>query len=77
MDKTGKELELSQRGVKRIAHEHTDRITDDAVKRIAYEEEDRVHRIVKAAKHVASAAGRETIKEDDLLVVYNIMDELP
>lgn len=77
MDKDGKELNLSMRGIKRISHEHTDRITDDAIKRIAYEEEERVHRLIRAAKHVASAAGRETIKEDDLLVVYNIMDELP
>lgn len=77
MDKDGKELELSMNGVKRIGHEHSDRIRDDAVLRVMYEEQNRISKVFRAAKVIAESAGRKTVIEEDVRIVYQLMEELP
>lgn len=73
-DIDGNDINLSKRSVKGIAHEHSDRVSDDAAIRMAYQAEQRLHKKSRAAKLVANANGRETIKEDDVRLVDNIMD---
>lgn len=74
-EKDGKDLRVSKRGVRDIAHEVTSRISDEACLRIAMQEERRIQKKVKLAKMVADRAGRETVREEDLMVVENILDE--
>jgi histone H3/H4 len=74
-EKDGKDLRVSKRGVRDIAHEVTGRISDEACLRIALQEERRIQKKVKLAKTVADRSGRETVREEDLMVVENILDE--
>jgi len=74
-EKDGKDLRVSKRGVRDIAHEVTGRISDEACLRIALQEERRIQKKVKLAKMVADRSGRETVREEDLMVVENILDE--
>jgi len=73
-ERNGNDIALSKRKVKGIMHEHSGRISDDAAIRIAYLLERRTLRMTKAAKVVANAAGRETVREEDIRRVNNIMD---
>lgn len=77
-EKDGDDLRLSKRQIKRISHEVVDRISDEALNRIALQEERRVKEKVRLGKVVAKRAGRETVREEDLMVVENILEtELP
>lgn len=74
-DLSANDLNLSKRQVKEIMHEYTDRVSDDAAIRIAYQAEQRIMRKTRAAKMVASSNGRETVKEQDIRLVENIIEE--
>jgi len=73
-DHTGNDIHLSKRNVKSVMHEHADRVSDDAAIRMAYEAELRIHDKARAAKLIANSRGRETIKEEDVVLVNNILD---
>lgn len=67
--RTASDYSLSKRGTESIAHEHVDRVTDDAVLRVMEELEVEAHDIFKEAKMAARHAGRKTVKEDDIRLV--------
>ncbi len=68
------DLGLGKTSVKNIAHEVVDRVSDDAIMRVMYQEENRIKEKFRLAKIVASRAGRQTIREDDLRVVEQILE---
>ena len=76
MDKTGKELALSKRSVKDVGHRFNDRITDDAALRVCLELENQAEEIWRLSEVFADHAGRKTIKEEDVMKVMKMMDEL-
>lgn len=67
------DLKLGKRSVKNIGHEVCDRITDDAAIRVAYEEEKRIKEMFRLANIVSKRAGRQTVREDDIRVVKQIL----
>lgn len=73
-DKNANDFRLGKRSIKNIAHEVTDRVTDDAAMRVMYQEEKRIKEKFRLAEIVANRAGRKTVKEDDLVVVEEILD---
>jgi len=74
----GDDVKLSKRQVRNISHEVVDRISDEALLRIAFQEQRRIKKKVELAKQVAEREGRKTVREEDLMVVDNILDtELP
>lgn len=73
-DHTGNDIHLSKRNVKDIVHEHADRVSDDAAIRMAYDAELEIHDKARAAKLIANSRGRETVKEEDVVLVNNILD---
>lgn len=73
-DRDGNDIHLSKRNVKNILHEHADRVSDDAAIRMAYEAELNIHDRARAAKLVANSKGRKTVKEEDVVLVNNILD---
>lgn len=73
-DRDGNDINLSKRNVKSVMHEHSSRVSDDAAIRMAYEAELELHDKARAAKLVANSRGRETIKEEDVVLVNNILD---
>lgn len=76
MDKNGKEVELSKRNMKDIGHRFSGRITDDAAIRVCLELERQSEEIWRAAETLAEHAGRKTIKEEDIMKVLKLRDEL-
>jgi histone H3/H4 len=76
MDQNGGDQQFTVHNVKEIGHEFSERITTDAATRVAMEEEERVKKVFRLAKVVARHAGRKTIKEEDILIVYQMEDEL-
>jgi len=73
-DRDGNDINLSKRNVKGIVHEHAERVSDDAAIRMAYEAELALHDKARAAKLVANSRGRKTVKEEDVVLVNNIVD---
>lgn len=68
------DLGLGKTSVKNIAREVADRVSDDAVLRVMYQEENRIKEKFRLAKIVAKRAGRQTVREDDLRVVEQILE---
>jgi len=73
-DRNGNDINLSKRNVKSVMHEHSDRVSDDAAIRMAYEAELDIHEKARAAKLVANSKGRQTVKEEDVILVNNILE---
>lgn len=73
-DRNGNDIQLSKGNVKSIIHEHAERVSDDAAIRMAYEAELDMHKRARAAKLVANGKGRKTVKEEDVVLVANIME---
>lgn len=73
-DRDGNDVELSKRNIKDIMHEHSDRVSDDAAIHMAYEAQRDIHRKSRAAKLIAQSNGRETVKEEDVRLVSNIVE---
>lgn len=73
------DVRLSVSGVKELGHEAgVDRVSKEAATRIAFQEEKRIKEKMKLAQTVAKRAGRETVREEDLHVVEQILNaELP
>jgi len=73
------DVRLSVGGVKELGHEAgVDRVSKEAATRIAHQEEKRFKEKMKLAQTVAKRAGRETVREEDLQVVEQILQaELP
>ena len=65
-DVTGNDVQLSQRNVKSVMHGVNERVSNDASTYMAYEVEQHIARVTRAAQTIARAAGRETIREDDI-----------
>jgi len=76
MDQNGNDQQFTVHNVKEIGHEFSERITTDAAIRVAMEEEQRVKKVFRMAKVVAKHAGRKTIKEEDVQIVYQMEEEL-
>lgn len=74
-EKDGNDLRISKLAVREISHGVVDRISDDACLRIAMQEERRIQKKVQLASLVADRAGRKTVREEDLQVVENILNE--
>ena len=74
-DVDGNDISLSKRSVKGIMHEFSGRVSDDAAIRMAYQAEQRMMKKTRAAKQVAQQNGRDTIKEEDIRLVENILGE--
>lgn len=76
---TADDVRLSVKGIKDMGHEAgVERMSKDAAVRIAFQEEKRVKEKLKLAHTVAKRAGRETVREEDLHVVEQILQaELP
>lgn len=71
-------LTLSSTAVKKVMHQNSDRITDDAATRVAHLMEVRIDAITKAAQVIAENDGRKTVMEKDVRAarnVYKIMME--
>jgi len=76
MDKNGKDIALSKRSVKGIGHRFNDRITDGAALRVCLELENQAEEIWRLAEVFANHAGRKTVKEEDVMKVMKMRDEL-
>jgi histone H3/H4 len=72
-EKEADDLDLAKSSVRRIAHSTTDRISDDAVLKIALQEEKRIKEKARLAELVADRAGRKTVREEDIMVVDEIL----
>lgn len=72
----GHRLQLSKGNVKRIMRSQTDRVSDDAALQVAHEEQDRIKRVTRLAIALAEHAGRKTVQEEDIRMVYMMEDEL-
>lgn len=79
-DKTGNDVQLSVRNVKKIAHGATsnERVTKDAAVRVALEEQKRMQELFRKAELLAQKEGRKTVKEEDVRVARQLMtSDLP
>jgi histone H3/H4 len=65
-EKSANDVELSKRNVKNIMHGVNSRVSGDAATHMAFMLEERVVNITRSAQVIAQAAGRQTIKEDDI-----------
>jgi histone H3/H4 len=72
-EKTGKDVRISKSGVRDMAHDVSDRVTDEACLRVAVMEERRIKEIFRLANIVAERAGRKTVREEDIVVVMEIL----
>lgn len=72
-EKTAKDVRISKSGVRDMAHDVTGRVTDDACLRVAVQEERRIKEKFRLASIVAERAGRKTVREEDLVVVEQIL----
>ena len=78
VDENGNDVSLGITNIKNIGHDVNGRISDDAVIRVALQEQRRIKKKFELAKKAAQHAGRETIREEDILVVEQFMsEELP
>lgn len=72
------DLDLGKRSIKNIAHGVVERVSDDAALRVAMQEERRIKEKFRLAKIIAKRAGRETVREEDLVIVETILEsEIP
>lgn len=72
-EKTAKDVRVSKSGVRDMAHDVTDRVTDDACLRVALMEERRIKEIFRLSSIVAQRAGRKTVREEDVMAVLEIL----
>lgn len=76
--KNGNDFTLPKNSTETLAHEVVDRVSDDAVLRVIAEEEPRIKEVFRRAQVLAEHAGRKTVREEDVRMVYQYMDtELP
>lgn len=68
------DLAFGKGQVRNIAHREVDRISGEACKRLALKHENEVQKEVRAAKVIAQRAGRETVKEEDVTAVQEILE---
>jgi histone H3/H4 len=76
VEKNGNDVHLGVQTIKEIGYESTknERISKDAAIRIALEEEDRIQEIMRLAEVIAIRAGRKTVSEKDVRIVYQMME---
>jgi len=74
-DVDGHDIDLSKRQVKKVMRGVNDRVSDDAAIQMAYDAQERIQKKTRAAQMVAQQNGRVTIKEEDVRLVENIVDE--
>ncbi len=72
-EKTAKDVRVSKSGVRDMAHDVTDRVTDEACLRVALMEERRIKEIFRLSSIVAQRAGRKTVREEDVMAVLEIL----
>lgn len=72
-EKTAKDVRVSKSGVRDMAHDVTDRVTDDACLRVALMEEKRIKEIFRLSSVVSQRAGRKTVREEDVMAVLEIL----
>lgn len=72
-EKSGKDVRISKSGVRDMAHDVTGRVTDEACLRVAMMEERRIKEIFRLGAIVADRAGRKTVREEDIMVVMEIL----
>lgn len=71
---TANDVELPKKTIERLARRNNDRVAQGAILRVAFEEENRITEIFRLAGLVAKRAGRQTVREEDIMVVYEIME---
>lgn len=71
---TANDVELAKNTLERLARRNNDRVAQGAVLRVAFEEERRITEVFRLAGLVAQRAGRKTVREEDVMVVYEIME---
>jgi histone H3/H4 len=77
-NKDGNDYQITKHNVESLAHDMVDRVSDDAVLRVMAEEEPRIKEVFRRAQILAQHAGRKTVREEDVRMVYSYMDsELP
>lgn len=79
-DIDGDGVSLSTRAIKSIGHDSTKhgRISQDAAILVAYQEELRIKEKFRLAEIIAEAAGRKTVKEEDIRIVNTMLSaDLP
>lgn len=77
---TGNDVRLSINSIKEIGHGSTTngRISKDAAIRVAHHEQRRISEVLRLAEVLAIKEGRKTVKEEDVLTVYQFLDaEIP
>jgi histone H3/H4 len=74
-DFDGNDVDLSIRSVKNIMHNINGRVSDDAALVLAYRAQREIMNMTKAAQVVANGKGRETIKEEDVREVEEILGQ--
>lgn len=80
VENNGNDVALGVQTIKEVGYESTtnERISKDAAIRIALEEEHRIKEIMRLAEIIAKRAGRKTVKEEDVRVVYQMLEsDLP
>lgn len=69
------DIHVSKATIKRIANTAgVHRMTDDAATRVAFQYEVEVMSELRVAKELASHAGRETVKEQDLILAERMKE---
>lgn len=74
-DINGHDLTLQKGRIKSIGHEITGRISDDACLQVAMKEEVRIRRVFEKANQLANHADRKTIRDVDVILAYELMEE--
>jgi len=71
------DVQFTPYGIKQIAQDAgVDRMSKNAALRIAFEQQREVQSLAKAAHIIAQSSGRKTVKEEDILAVKEVVDEV-
>lgn len=73
--KGAKDFQLTKHNVEELGHETAPRISDDAILRVIAEEEPRIIEVFRRARMLAKHAGRKTVMEEDIRLVYSFMED--
>jgi len=75
-EKTGDDIALTKRSVKRIMREECERVSDDAAIRLAAEAERFIKNKTRAAKVIAESDERKTVREADMRAAQQVQTHM-
>jgi histone H3/H4 len=71
------DVQFSDYAIKQIGQKAgVERMSDMAARRVSFEQEREIQSLLSAAQVVANAAGRKTVREEDILRVKEIVQEV-